>query len=123
MNSSSVVLLEKDPRVALSLVRLLQNQFDVIRIETSCDSLREDIVKQRASLAIIDVENAGFEEIHRLHLEFPHVSILCTHRLADEAMWAEALSAGASDLCDTFDLASIVRSAVGEMQQVRSAVA
>jgi len=48
MNSSSVVLLEKDPGVALSLVRLLQNQFDVIRIETSCDSLREGIFKQRA---------------------------------------------------------------------------
>ncbi len=52
-------------------------------------------------LAIIDVENAGFEEIHKLHLEFPHLSIVCTHRLADDAMWAEALSAGASDLCDT----------------------
>ena len=61
MNSSSVVLLEKDPSVALSLVQLLQNQFDVIRIETSCDSLREGIFKQLVSLAIIDVENADLK--------------------------------------------------------------
>jgi hypothetical protein len=34
-----------------------------------------------------------------LHQEFPGLSIVCTHRLADDELWAEALSRGASDVC------------------------
>ena len=123
MKPFSVVLLEEDALVALGLVRLLQNQFDAIKVETSCANLRADVAKQRTALAIIDVESAGFEEIHKLHQEFPEMAILCTHRLADEEMWVRALDAGASDLCDSFDLASIVRSAMGEIENARSLAA
>ncbi len=34
---------------------------------------------------------------------------VCTHRLADEHMWAEALAAGALDCCFDDDWQSIVR--------------
>jgi hypothetical protein len=36
---------------------------------------------------------------------------VCTHRVADEEMWAAALNAGASDMCPAFDTKAIVLSA------------
>jgi DNA-binding response OmpR family regulator len=123
MKPCSVVLLEQDARIARALVLSLQNHFDTIRVATSCVDLREEVAKQRATLVILDIESACFGEIQKLREEFPHLAIVCTHRLADEQMWADVLDAGASDLCGAFDLASIVRSAVGQMQHVQSAAA
>jgi len=33
---------------------------------------------------------------------------VCTHRVADEEMWASALAAGASDMCSSTDVDGIV---------------
>jgi hypothetical protein len=35
-----------------------------------------------------------------LHREFPDLYIVGTHRLADDKLWAEAMSLGASDICE-----------------------
>jgi hypothetical protein len=35
-----------------------------------------------------------------LHREFPSLCIGGTHRLADDKLWAEAMSLGASDICE-----------------------
>jgi len=35
-----------------------------------------------------------------LHREFPGLCIVGTHRLADDKLWAEAMSLGASDICE-----------------------
>jgi len=36
---------------------------------------------------------------------------VCTHRVADEEMWAAALNAGASDMCPAFDTNVVALSA------------
>jgi DNA-binding NarL/FixJ family response regulator len=69
------------------------------------------IRRHRAEVAILDVETSSLSEVQRLHREFPGLSIVCTHRVADEEMWAAALNAGASDMCPAFDTKGIVMSA------------
>jgi hypothetical protein len=36
---------------------------------------------------------------------------VCTHRLADERMWTDALAAGAADCCHSSDVRAIVMAA------------
>jgi DNA-binding NarL/FixJ family response regulator len=69
------------------------------------------IPQRRADVAILDIEHSCLEEVAKLHRQFPSVSILCTHRVADEEMWAAALNAGASDMCPAFDTEGILMSA------------
>ena len=59
----------------------------------------------------MDVEASRLEEVERLHREFPRTSIVCTHRVPDEEMWAAALNAGASDMCPACDTQAVAQSA------------
>jgi hypothetical protein len=70
-----------------------------------------DIARYRAEVAVLDVEAASLMEVARLHCEYPGVSIVCTHRVADEEMWTAALTAGASDMCPSCDTQGIATSA------------
>ena len=54
---------------------------------------------------------AGFEQVQQLTRQFSATKIVCTHRLADEKMWAEALAAGAADCCHSSDVRAIVLAA------------
>jgi hypothetical protein len=38
------------------------------------------------------------KEVAALHREFG-LDVVCTHRVADEKMWVEAVNAGAVDVC------------------------
>jgi hypothetical protein len=55
--------------------------------------------------------------------EFPAVSLVCNHRLADDAMWTRALSAGAADCCPSYDTQGILQSAVRHAPRVRAMAA
>ncbi|HSM87586.1 MAG TPA: hypothetical protein VLT16_15625, partial [Candidatus Limnocylindrales bacterium] len=61
--------------------------------------------------AIVDLELAGVDHVQQLRREFPATTIVCTHRLADEKMWTQALSAGAADCCFNSDVRAIVLAA------------
>ena len=121
--SSSVVLLEQDASIAGALVPSLQNHFETVRIANSRAELRNEVAKHRATLVIMDIEDSGFADVRQLQQEFPQTAIVCTHRLADERMWAEVLGAGAADLCGASDFPSIIRAAVGHSNSARSAAA
>jgi DNA-binding NarL/FixJ family response regulator len=85
--------------------------------------LRTSILKHRARVAILDMELASLPELEQLSHEFPGLSVVCTHRLADEEMWTAALSAGASDICPTYDTHSILRAAVRNARRAQFAAA
>jgi DNA-binding NarL/FixJ family response regulator len=123
MRPSSVVVLEQDASIAGVLVPSLKNHFETVRVANSPSDLRDEVAKRRATLVVLDLENAGLAEIRQLREDFPQTSIVCTHRLADEQMWAEVLAAGAADLCDASDFGSIIRSAVIQSKSVQSAAA
>jgi DNA-binding NtrC family response regulator len=112
MQFSSVVVLQADPRVAQSLVASLSDSFFSVRAVRSLDELRASIVKQRAEIVILDMEMASLSDVQRLCREFPGASVVCTHRLADEEMWASALNAGAADICPPADTKAILLAAL-----------
>jgi DNA-binding NarL/FixJ family response regulator len=107
----SVIVAQSNPKAADALVRALYNHFRVVTLAGNIDELRGAIPQQRADVAILDLEMAGFGEVKQLRREFPRTTVVCTHRLADEQMWTEALAAGAADCCCNSDVRSIVMAA------------
>lgn len=120
MKPLSVVVAQSDPQSAQWLAKSLCNHFRVVNIAAAIDELRHAIPRHRADVAIVDLELVGFEEIRQIRLEFPATIVVCTHRLADEKMWAAALAAGATDCCYNSDVRAIVLAAV-QTQSVAAA--
>jgi len=73
--------------------------------------IRDTVARLRAQLAVVDLEVVSFSELGELCKEFPATAFVCIHRLADDAMWARALAAGAVDCCLSADLERIVENA------------
>jgi DNA-binding NarL/FixJ family response regulator len=120
---SSVVLLQSNPEIAQSLAATLLSSFRSVHAVRSLEELRASILKHRARVVILDMEMAPLPEVERLSHEFPGISLVCTHRLADEEMWTAALGAGASDICPTNDTHSILNAALHNVRPTRSVAA
>ncbi len=100
MRSLSVVLYQNDPRTAQNLASGLSQHFDSVYLVRSYEELSPAIGKRGADAVVLDLETSGPGEVARLHHEFPSLCIVGTHRLADDKLWAEAMSLGASDICE-----------------------
>jgi DNA-binding NtrC family response regulator len=111
MQALSIVVFQSDKRLAQSLAGTLSLHYHAVHVANSVDALRTAIARYRAEVAVVDIEASCLAEVTRLHREFPAVSIVCTHRVADEEMWTAALNAGASDMCPACDTQGIVQSA------------
>src|ERR1700674_2306238 len=111
MHSPNVVLLQSNPEISRSLAAALSGSFCAIHLATSFEELWDRIAKHRAGVAIVDLEMASLSDLAKLTRELPGACVVCNHRLADEEMWAEALSAGATDVCPSSDTAAIVSAA------------
>jgi len=120
---SSVVLLQGNPEIAQSLAASLLSSFRSVHAVRSMEELRASISKHRTRVIILDIEMASLVEVESLSREFPGLSVVCTHRLADEEMWTAALSAGASDICPTYDTHSILTAALHNARRTRSVAA
>ncbi|HLW88157.1 MAG TPA: hypothetical protein VKR57_06660 [Terriglobales bacterium] len=123
MQSLTVVLLQGDAGVAQSLISALSQAFSSVQQVRSVTELRNRMAKHRADVAILDIEAAPLPEVEHLSHDFPGACIVCTHRVADEEMWAAGLQAGATDVCPATDIASIVRAALSRACNRHSAVA
>jgi DNA-binding NtrC family response regulator len=121
MQPISVVVFQSDPRIAQLLAASLAAQFQSVHMAHSITEMRGAIPRCHADVAIVDVEASGFSGVESLHHEFPGVSIVCTHRVADEDMWTEALNAGASDMCPACDTKGILISAMRSATQAHAA--
>jgi DNA-binding NtrC family response regulator len=109
MQPISVVLAQRDPGLTENLMRSIQNEFLNVATVTSTEEVRRAIARTRASLAIVDLELVNFPELGELCSEFPATAVICTHRLADEAMWSQSLAAGAVDCCFASDVLRILQ--------------
>jgi len=123
MQPLNVVLLQSDSRVAESLVCALASSSTSVRRVKSLGELRNSIAKHVAGIAILDMEAASISDVEHLSRDFPKARIVCTHRLADEDMWAAALNAGAADVCPPSDTRGILRAALGDTVMNHSAAA
>jgi DNA-binding NtrC family response regulator len=111
MQALTILVFQRDPRLAQALASTLSIHYHSVHVVDSMDDLRAATARHRADVAVLDIEQSCLAEVARLHREFPGLSIVCTHRIADEEMWAAALDAGASDMCPAFDAQGILQSA------------
>ena len=111
MQALTIVVFQSDARIAQALAGVLSDHFTAVHVAENLRELHLTISRHRANVAILDIEGAQVAEVEHLHREFPGLSIVCTHRVADEEMWATVLNAGASDMCPTCDMEGIVVSA------------
>jgi DNA-binding NtrC family response regulator len=114
MEPVSVVLYQNDARTAQLLANSLSQHFQTVHLARSHEELRPTIARNRAEVLVLDMEKSYWGEVERLHQEFPSLSIVCTHRLADEELWTEALNQGASDVCEPRQ-DEVVRSVMREL--------
>jgi DNA-binding response OmpR family regulator len=112
MQSFNVVLLQCDPRVAESMAASLSQSFLAIHSTHSMAKLQSSIAKHRPAVVIVDLEMISINDVARLCRDFSDVKVICTHRLADEEMWTQALTAGAVDVCPAYDPGGVANSAV-----------
>jgi hypothetical protein len=100
MEPLSVVLYQNDPRTAQTLAVSLSKHFNSVYLARSYEEIGPAVSRHRAEALVLDLETSGSGEVERLHHEFPSLCIVGTHRLADDKLWAEAMSLGASDICE-----------------------
>jgi DNA-binding NtrC family response regulator len=100
METLCVVLYQDDPKIAQVLAVSLSQHFDSVHLVRTCEEVRSAVARHRAEALVLDLETSGPDEVDRLHREFPGLCIVGTHRLADDKLWAEAMSLGASDICE-----------------------
>ena len=100
MEPLSVVLYQNNPRTAQTLAVSLSQHFVSVYLARSYEEVRPAVARQHAEALVLDLETSGPNEVERLHREFPGLCIVGTHRLADDKLWAEAMSLGAADICE-----------------------
>jgi len=100
MEPLCVVLFQNDPGTAQVLAVGLSQNFESVHLARTYEEVRPTVAQFRAEALVLDLEVSGPGEVERLHREFPGLCIVGTHRLADDKLWAEAMSLGASDICE-----------------------
>ncbi len=105
---NAVVILEPDQRCAETLAARLRIRFRRVLTAHSLEELRQTASRLAVDVAILDLALVPISEIRSLCAQL-RTEIVCTHHLADEDMWIQALEAGALDCCYDDDCESIVR--------------
>lgn len=114
MQPLNVVLLQSDSGISQNLIASLSNSTNEVHLARSTGELRSSIVNHRAGAVILDLELSSISDVEQLSREFPSVSIVCNHRVADEEMWTASLNAGAADCCPSSDTKGIARAALAK---------
>jgi DNA-binding NarL/FixJ family response regulator len=111
MKPLSVIVAQSNAKTGEFLTKSLYNHFRVVHTADNLNELLHSIPQHRADVAVVDLELADLKQVQQLAREFSATKIVCTHRLADEKMWAEALAVGAADCCHSSDVRAIVLAA------------
>jgi DNA-binding NarL/FixJ family response regulator len=119
----NLVIAQADSSAAEALAASLHEHFKSITVARDIEAIRRGVAKHRADVAVVDLEMATLLEIDELRREFPGLTVVCTHRLADEQMWSAALAAGAQDCCHPSDVRSIVHAASRTVVMARTTAA
>lgn len=123
MPQSAVILALTNPRAAEVLAVALHSYFETVAVVHAPEHLQPALLKFRANVVVVDLEMVGLKAVEALHREFPHVQLVCTHRIPDEAMWTAALTGGALDCFCTSDVRNIVAAAVNSRPTQTSSAA
>lgn len=123
MQSANVILLQSDPTIAQLLAASLSNSFRGVHLAKTVVEVRQTAAKTMPDAIIVDLESASLSDVEALKQEFAGIRIICNHRVADEEMWTQTLTAGADDCCPSSDMRAILLSAVRDHAAARSMAA
>ena len=121
--AQSVIVLEQDPKLARSLAGGLRPHFHSVHLTRSHDEMRKKVAANRPDAVVLDIEHWRLTDVQTLRRDFPALSIICTHRVPDEEMWMAAMEAGASDVCPSDDVATVLTSVLRNTELSRGAAA
>ena len=123
MQPTNIALLQSDPTIAEMLAASLSHSFHGVHVARSVEELRRIAAKHRPYAIILDLESATLHDVETLKQEFAGIRIICNHRVADEEMWTQTLTAGADDCCPSSDTRGIVMAAVPRAKPLHSVAA
>lgn len=123
MQSVHAVVTHADRVTAEQLAADLEAYFRRISIAKDVEELRSSIVRDRAQLAVVDLELLNTQQLHNLCEAFPGTAVVCVHRIPDEFLWMEAIKAGALDCCHPSDTKNILNALRSRPRRKFSAVA
>jgi DNA-binding response OmpR family regulator len=121
--AQTLVVLQRDPKVAQYLAWGLRPHFQNIHFVESRDELREKLSRDDPKALVLDLEFEHLSDVKNLRHDFPQLPIVCTHRIPDEEMWMAALEAGASDVCPADDVQNVLTSVLRSMALAQGAAA
>ncbi len=106
--ANNIVILQNDPTRAKKLMARIKSVSAGVFSVPSLAELRTLASKSSIRVIVLDLEGVSFPEVARLREQLG-IEIVCTHHAPDDAMWTEALRAGAFDCCCDEDVPSICR--------------
>ena len=106
MSHMNVVIVQSNPQDAQSLANVLGSRSCNVSVAGTLDELRRAVHKKGLHAAVVDLDVVPMTEIAALCREFG-LEVVCTHRIADEKMWVDAVNAGAVDVCYPTDANAI----------------
>jgi DNA-binding NarL/FixJ family response regulator len=108
---NAVVVQHNDGKAVDCLVKSLHTHFRSVHTAHDVSELRQMIAMEHADVAIVDLELVSLIQLRELIRDHAAATVICTHRLADENLWTQALAAGAADCCYNSDIRAIVLAA------------
>jgi|SRR5689334_10399076 DNA-binding NtrC family response regulator len=106
MAHMNVVIVQSDPQHAQSLAEMLGSRSCNVSVAGTLEELRRAVKKQNVQAVVVDLDVVSMKEVSALCREHG-LDVICTHRVADEKMWVEAVNAGAVDVCYPTDANAI----------------
>ena len=108
MQSLTVVVAHADSTAAQQLTNNLRAHFRKVALATDHSELRDAIGRNRANLAIVDLDMVPVEQVKDICAEFGATAVVCVHRAPDYEMWNSAMNAGALECCHPTDIPAIL---------------
>ena len=108
MQSLTVVVAHADSTAAQQLTNNLRAHFRKVAVAGDHVGLREAIERNRANLAIVDLDMVTVEQVKDICAEYGSTAVVCVHRAPDFEMWNSAMNAGALECCHPTDIPSIL---------------
>jgi DNA-binding NtrC family response regulator len=108
MQSLTVVVAHANNVAAQQLSNGLRAHFRKVAQASDHTELRDAIERNRASLAVIDLDLIPMEQVKEICADFSATGVVCVHRAPDYEMWSDATKAGALECCHPSDIPSIL---------------
>ena len=121
MHRPNIVIAESDRALADQLFSSLDRQFRSVKLVQSLGELRLAIPGHQVDAVVADLETVDLQQLADLK-SVHKLTVICTHRVPDEAMWTAALEADVFDVCQSNDIPAIV-DAIQRSLQVAKATA